>query len=147
MTDRIVFDIFNKDKNQKKKNNERDADEIKISGAIITTDKKIGTKGKKTITQTDIWNEGAEIKALEGATMEDMPAHKKSTGKFINTKKKNVNWNKPLNTIKEGQSKPATKIGTWGAEPRKSSWNEKPKIKSTDFLFYNSIFIILRFKN
>lgn len=131
MTDRIVFDIFNKDKNQKQKNNERDADEIKISGAIITTDKKMGTKGKKTVTQTDIWDEGAEIKILEGATMEDMPAHKKSTGKFINTKKKNINWNKSLKPIsEENKPKVPSKVGTWGTQPKKSSWNDPPKIKS-----------------
>ena len=102
----------------------------------------MGTKGKKTVTQTDIWNEGAEIKALEGATMEDMPAHKKSSGKFKNSKKRNVNWNKPLKTVEEGKAKPPTKIGTWGAEPRKSSWNEKPKMKGKEYFKYYSSIIL-----
>lgn len=130
MKGKIVFDIFDKDKNKKKTQNERDADEIKVTGAIITTDKKGGIKGKKTVTQTDVWSEGAEIKALEGATMEDRPRPKKTTGKFTNSKAKRVNWNNPINLAQGEQPKPKP-VGTWGDEKKTATttgtWGNEKK--------------------
>ena len=131
----MVFDIFDKGNGKKKTQNERDADEIKVTGAIITTDKKVGTKGKKTVTQTDVWSEGAEIKALVGATMEDKPRPKKGKGKFTNSKIRNTDWNKPLNAPAEKpKPKPVgtwgdekkTRVGTWGSSaPKKGSGRAK----------------------
>ena len=140
MTDRIVFDMFDKSKNKKQTTNDRDADEIKVTGAIITTDKNVSKKGKKTITQTDIWGEGSEMKALEGATMEDRPNPTKPTGKFTNSKTKRTNWNTPLTKPTE---KPKTKapVGTWDNQ-RKSSWNDqaKPKGNYSDLGFIDQYF-------
>jgi hypothetical protein len=145
MADRIVFDMFDKSKNKKQTTNERDADEIKVTGAIITTDKNVSKKGKKTIKQTDIWGEGSEIKALEGATMEDKPLPAKTSGKFTNSKKVRTNWNAPLKQATETKKAPA-KVGTWGDKPRKSSWNDQPKPKGSYF-YISYFFLIDRFQN
>ena len=129
MTDRINFDMFSKNKSKKQTTNERDADEIKVTGAIITTDKKKGVKGKKTITQTDTWGEGEDIKALEGVSMEDKPKPNISNkGRFTNTKNKNINWNKKLDSIPE--KKTTNKMGTWDTEVKpKNTWDNAPKKK------------------
>jgi len=121
--------MFDKSKKKKQTTNERDADEIKVTGAIITTDKNVSKKGKKTITQTDIWGEGSEIKALEGATMEDRPNPTKPTGKFTNSKNKRTNWNTPLAKPTE-KPKTTAPVGTWDNK-RKSSWNDKAKPKGS----------------
>jgi hypothetical protein len=127
MDNRITFDIFDKGKKKKQKTNERDADEIKVTGVTVTTDKNASKKGKKTVTQTDIWSEGAEIKALEGATMEDQPNPKKTSGKFTNSKKKRTNWNTPLTPVQETKKVPA-KVGTWGTS-KNSSWKKETSSK------------------
>jgi hypothetical protein len=133
MEDRISFDIFNKNKKKTQETNDRDADEIKVTGAIVTTNKGMRVKTKKNVTQTDTWGEGADIKALEGASMEDMPAPKKTSGgKFTNSKKRNINWNSKLDTVPEKPKAPS-KVGTWGTETKtKSQWGASSNVKSKD---------------
>lgn len=134
MAEKISFDMFSKNKKNTQTQNERDADEIKVTGAIITTDKKLGTKTKKNVTQTDTWGEGADIKALEGATMEDKPMPKTGkSGRFTNSKNKRINWNSKLETSKPA-TKPPTQIGTWGEETKpKNQWNTPAKFTSREY--------------